>query len=320
MNRTFKKFIFAVQLVVIALISFSNVWAAGEIDPTFNGGAFQQPIRNVFVMKRQTDGKILIGGNFEVANGALRYGIARLNPDATVDTTFNPPDTLQGTIRAIAIQPDGKILIGGNFLIPLLTNWTVIARLNADGSFDNTFATPTTFQASPTQPNSVNDIALTADGKVVIAGNFIYNPPTGGAKSKFARLNVDGTTDAAFNPAGLFTDISDIEIQADGKIVGATTDGGSGSRFVKRFNPDGSEDTSFNALVTGSVNALKIQPDGKILIGGDFNFVNNTARVDAARLNTDGTLDTTFSITTSCLLYTSPSPRDRTRSRMPSSA
>lgn len=286
------------QTILIALALFSNVQAADEIDPTFNGGVFQQPIRNVFVMKLQTDGKILIGGNFEVANGALRYSIVRLNADSSVDTTFNPPDTLQGTIRAIAIQPDGKILIGGNFLIPLLTNWTYVARLNADGSFDNTFSTITTTQAFPSQSNSVYDIALAADGKVVIAGNFTYNPPTGGTKSKFARLNADGTTDAAFNPSGLFTDISDIEIQADGKIIGATTDGGSGSRFVKRFNVDGSEDTSFNALVSGSVNALKIQPDGKVLVAGNFQFVNNIARVDAARLNADGTLDTTFNITT----------------------
>jgi len=302
MKLTFKRIVFTAQLALIVLVSLSAVQAqAGAVDATFNGGAFIQPSRNVFVIKRQTDGKILIGGNFEVANGALRYSIARLNADSTVDPTFNPPDTLQGTIRAIAIQPDGKILIGGNFLIPLLTNWTYAARLNADGSFDNTFSTITTTQDPTGQTNAVRDIAVAADGKVLIAGSFIYTS-SNGSKARFARLNADGTTDAAFNPSGLFTDINDIEIQADGKIIGVTTDGGAGSRFIKRFNADGSEDSSFNALVTGSVNALKIQPDGKILIAGDFSFVNNVARVDAARLNADGTLDTAFNITTNGFL------------------
>ncbi len=296
-----KTVFFILQTILIALALFSTVQAAGEIDPTFNGGAFIQPIRRVFVIKRQPDGKILIGGDFEVANGSLKTSLARLNADGSVDETFNPPEII-GTIRAIAVQADGKVLIGGNFVIPLLTNGTIIARLNADGSFDFSFSTPTVPANSPGNPqNSTNDIVVAADGKVIIAGTFTYTFASG-TKTKFARLNADGTTDAAFNPAGLFTDINDIELQADGKIMGVTTDGGSGSRFIKRFNPDGTEDTSFNALVSGSVNAIKIQPDGKILIGGDFNFVNNFARVDAARLNTDGTLDVTFSITTSGII------------------
>ena len=275
-------------------VSFSTVQAAGEIDPTFNGGVVDQPNRHVYALKRQADGKILVGGDFETSNGNLSNSIARQNSDSTPDTTFNPPDLI-GTIRAIEIQSDGKILIGGNFVIPLLTNNTIIARLNVDGTFDYSFVAPTLPQADSSK--TVNDIAVSGDGKILIAGSFSYNPPSGAAKSKFARLNADGTTDTTFNPTGIFTNINDIELQPDGKIIGITTDGGSGSRFIKRFNADGTEDFSFNTLISGSVNALKLLPDGKILVGGDFGFVNNIARVNAARLNADGTLDTTFNIT-----------------------
>ncbi|HLM59808.1 MAG TPA: hypothetical protein VK308_03280, partial [Pyrinomonadaceae bacterium] len=272
----------------------------GAVDPAFNGGAvLTNGAVNVF--KRQIDGKILVGGSFEGFNGRAQNSVARLNADGTVDATFNPPNIV-GTIRAIEIQPDGKILIGGSFVIPLLTNNTFVARLNADGSFDNSFVAPTLFTADPN--NAAYDLAIAADGKIYVAGSFFYQIPNtpSATRSKFARFNSDGTLDTTFAPVGTFTDIYDIEIQPDGKVVGVMTDGGSNARFIKRFNADGTEDFSFNALVTGAsgtvrVNALKIQTDGKILIAGAFNLVNNTARVGAARLNANGTLDTAFNVT-----------------------
>ncbi len=290
-----------IQLTLLACAATSTAWAAGEVDQTFNGGAFYEPLY-VYDIKRQDDGKILVGGRFDVANGATRISIVRLNADLSVDTTFNPPHILQGTIRAIAIQPDGKILIGGNLLIPLLTNWTCLARLNSDGSFDNSFSTMTVVQDSTGQ-NAVYDLALSDDGKVVIAGKFSFNAPSGGTRSKFARMNADGSVDDTFNPPGPFVDIVDISIQPDGKIVGATIDGGGGSRFIKRYNVDGTEDTSFIALATGSVNAIKIESNGQIFVGGDFTFVNNEPRVDIARLNANGSLDTTFNLTTAGNAY-----------------
>ncbi len=140
------------------------------------------------------------------------------------------------------------------------------------------------------------DVVVTPDGKITIAGSFNLNGFSAGTRTNLARFNSDGTLDTTFNPAGLITSINDIEVTPEGKIVGITTDGGSGSRFVKRFNTDGSEDLSFNAIVTGQVNALKVQPDGKLLIGGLFSFVNNVARTNTARLNADGTLDTSFNV------------------------
>ncbi len=117
---TFKHYLVVFQTAFVLLMMVSGARAAGEIDPTFNGGVAQQPIRNIFALKRQNDGKILVGGNFEVANGALRYGIVRLNADSTVDQTFNPPDTLiLGVVRGIDIQPDGKIVIAGNMVVPV---------------------------------------------------------------------------------------------------------------------------------------------------------------------------------------------------------
>ena len=86
MNAAFRKIVFAAQLTLIAVFSHSIAQAqAGAIDQTFNGGVIQQPIRSVYVLKRQPDGKILVGGNFETAKCALRYGIVCLNTDYIVD-------------------------------------------------------------------------------------------------------------------------------------------------------------------------------------------------------------------------------------------
>ena len=85
---------FGVKLLIVFLFltGISTVFGAGELDPTFNASAYGQAVGPVQVFERQPDGKILIGGNFYDVNGVAAAGLARLNPDFTVDTTFHPPD------------------------------------------------------------------------------------------------------------------------------------------------------------------------------------------------------------------------------------
>ncbi|MCY7375081.1 MAG: FG-GAP-like repeat-containing protein [Pyrinomonadaceae bacterium] len=285
---------------LLLTVSFLTVRAAGEIDPTFNGGAFAQPTREAAVVARQPDGKILIGGNFVVVNGFLKLGIVRLNADDTLDTTFNAPP-LGGTILAFGFQTNGKIIVGGEFISSSVLN---IIRLNADGSRDTTFTPPINVS-----PNRVNDLVVRADDKILVGGGFQYFPVGGGSRRvHFARLNANGTNDDTFIPAMTTVPVQDIEVQPDGKIVGVATGGGD-TVFLRRFNADGSDDAAFTAAITTpggngqSLFTVKVQANGKILIGGSFTFVNNTAKVNLARLNADGSLDETFNTTSNGAIY-----------------
>src|SRR5207245_922133 len=94
-------------------------------------------IPNVLAVCVQPDGKVLIGGEFSNIDGVGRAGIARLNANGSLDTSFNPGNAL--SVYALALQPDGKILVGGDFTALNGTNATRIARLNTNGTVDMTF-------------------------------------------------------------------------------------------------------------------------------------------------------------------------------------
>ena len=272
------------------------VKAAGEIDTSFNAGVFRQPRGSATTVVAQPDGKVLIGGNFEVASGALRYSLVRVNTDGSADTSFNPPPLTDnsggdapGSVEAIALQADGKIIVAGSFRITGLSLEAPIVRLNADGSLDASF-----FASGAS--GVIKDVEIRADGKIFIAGSFNYTTPPSVRRANLARLNADGSPDETFNPPGVSLPIDDIAVQPDGKVIGfaAPAAPDMGGRFLRRLNEDGSPDTFFNTWVSGDVFSIKIQPDGKIIIGGWFGAANNTLRYIIARLNTDGSLDPTF--------------------------
>jgi uncharacterized delta-60 repeat protein len=265
----------------------------GAVDPTFQSGSGLNS--TVYAIALQADGKILIGGNFITYNATARSRVARLNADGSLDTSFNPGTGANNILRAIALQPDGKILIGGNFTTYNGVGRNRIARLNADGSLD------TTFLNTGTGANStVYAIAVQADGKVLIGGVFTgYN---GTARNSIARLNADGSLDTNFLNTGMGANsgsVNAVALQPDGKILIAgvfTSYNGVGRNRVARLNADGSLDTSFNpgTGANSAVYAVALQPDGKIFIGGFFSSYNGTSRDAIARLNADGSVDTTF--------------------------
>jgi len=256
----------------------------------------------------QPDGRIVIGGNFTSFNGASRYHIARLNPDGTVDTNFNPGLGVRGSgaiVWSLSLEPNGQIIIGGNFTSYNTNNILNVARLNPDGSLDTSF--------NPgSMDGTVNAVAVDAAGRVLMGGNFnsVWNVNSGG----IARLNVDGSLDTTFMPGvgtynkstGVADPVDAVVVQPNGQIL----IGGSFSAYqlltyngILRLNPDGSIDTTFQPgtgtynPVTGiadTVQAITLQPDGNILIGGNFQTFNQTRRIGIARLFNYGSVDTSF--------------------------
>jgi uncharacterized delta-60 repeat protein len=248
----------------------------------------------------QPDGKVLMGGRFSTVNGVARSGIARLNTDGSLDTTFqNGMAGLTLTVTpaaALALQPDGKVVVGGFFTTVNGVARTNIARLNADGSLD------TTFQNGMAGANGVVfALALQLDGKVLIGGFF--TTVNGTARSGIARLNSDGSLDTGFQngmAGASLPRVESISVQTDGRVLiggGFGTVNGVSRIHLARLQTDGSLDTTFlNGLAgpNGSVADLLVQPDSKVLVGGTFSSINGVARFRIARVNTDGSLDTTF--------------------------
>jgi len=266
-----------------------------NLDTTFAPPEIDNTIR---LLGLQNDGKVVIAGDFLRVGGLLRPHLARLNSDGSVDTSFAPALGLSGPVFAIAVQSDGKILVGGSFGAYPGTARNFFVRLNGDGSVDPSFLTLGF-------TSTVNTIQLQGDGKILVGGSFTnYFNLNGVAtpRARLARLNGDGTLDTTFNLiAGPNSTVGALGVQADGKVVAGgsfTTVGLTPTGGLARFNGDGSLDTGFTSSGgTGfnlSVNSIVVQADGRILAGGSFSTYGVAPINRLARLNSDGTLDTTF--------------------------
>jgi uncharacterized delta-60 repeat protein len=302
MKKRFYTIYIPILLLFCALSIRSQSFAqAGSNDPSFNSGDLGFGLgdgtnNNVFGLAIQPDGKILIGGAFGTYNTIGRNRVARVNSDGSIDASFTPGTGASNTVNTVALQADGKILIGGLFTTYNGTARNRIARLNTDGTLD------LSFNPGAGTDNTVSAIAIQPDGKILIGGNFTsYN---GTAINRIARLNSDGTLDASFVVgAGADNNVTEILLQPDGKIIiGGTflNYSGTAKNRITRLNTDGSIDAGFT-IGTGfnnAVSALAIQTDGKIIVGGGFTSYNGTARNRIIRLNTNGTLDASFTIGT----------------------
>ena len=287
------------KIIIAGLFTFFNGIARsriarlntdGSLDASFNSGTGANlPIQTCAI---QSDGKIIIGGDFTSFNGTAANRIARLNSNGSLDAGFNTGTGANITIQTIAIQSDGKIIISGDFISFNGTARNRVARLNTDGSLDVSF-TPGTGAN-----NTIRASAIQSDGKIIIGGDFItYN---GATRIRITRLNTDGSLDAGFNTgAGANNSIRTCAIQGDGKIVVGglfTSYNGTVASRIARLNTDGSLDAGFN-IGTGANNTIfsaNIQSDGKIIIGGGFTSYNGTTRNYITRLNTGGGLDAGF--------------------------
>jgi len=277
----------------------ARINADGSLDNTFDAGAGVNS--TAWTTLAQSDGKILVGGFFTNFYGTGQDKIGRLNADGSLDEAF---DTGLGINQAntwvytFAEQGDGKILVGGAFSVFNNENKSGLVRLNPDGSLDNTFNVE-----GVGFNQAVWDMAVQPDGKILAVGGFTnYN---GVARNRIARLNPDGSLDETFNigTGANFGPVYAVALQEDGKVLvgGSFTQiNGSPRSTIARLNADGSVDqdfvvgTGFNQIVRD----VKIQPDGKVLVVGNFTSYNGTPRVRMARLNSDGSLDETFEVGT----------------------
>lgn len=277
--------------------------ADGNLDSTFSDDGIQKMVLVnssdiPYSAIEQADGKlVVVGGNLTVNGNLGFFQIARYNSDGGLDSNFASSGRYSGvpagSATAVAIQPDGKIVVVGTY-----ANNFVAARFTRNGSLD-------TFNGSGGRVytdvgSGTIDIAKTvtvlSSGKILVAG-------TSNGDFALVRYNADGSLDTSFDTDGkLVTDLGGTETLnsmialADGKFLAAGTDGNNDMVLV-RFNSDGSLDTSFDSdgKVTTDLGgweegkSVAVQADGKILLAGssdtDFALV---------RYNTDGSLDTTF--------------------------
>nr|HMS44003.1 FG-GAP-like repeat-containing protein [Pyrinomonadaceae bacterium] len=185
---------------------FARLNLNGSVDSSFAHGLPNGRVLRVLV---QPDGKSIICGEFTQIGTANRGRIARFNVDGSLDETFNPAGGANGNVYDIDLQTDGKIVLGGTFsTLNGNAQADKIGRLNADGSFDTSFA-----QSVNT---TVQTVKVQTDGKVLIGG-LIANVG-GGLREKLARLNANGSLDLTFN-ASANALVFDINLQSDGKIL-----------------------------------------------------------------------------------------------------
>ena len=233
------------------------------------------------------------------------------SPDNTFGTNgkvFTSFGTSTDASTAIAVQSDGKIVLGGySFNGPNFD--FALARYNINGTLDNTFDLDGKVTTGiGTSNDYILAISIQSDGKIVAAGYSNIGSPTDFA---LARYNSDGSLDNTFDGDGKLTthingnDFANaVSIQSDGKIV---VTGRSNTDFsLARYNTDGSLDNTFDGdgilttrISTSGIDeakAIAIQSDGKIVVAGETGFTFNAANDDfaLARYNTDGSLDNTF--------------------------
>lgn len=264
----------------------------------------------IYALGVQADKKLIIGGNFNAVGSVSKNRIARLNLDGTLDTTFDANCGFDGAIRAIAIQPDGKILVAGDFTayIPLVSapvNRYRIARLNSNGTLDTTFAGAYGFNST------VYDIELQNDGKILAGGDFTNwgnQSPSGSSERptnriKIARLNADGTIDLGFNPGAGFVEMDGVNnvakvytlsvYDSNTIFVGGeflSYNGSTRNRLCMVNLPDATINTSFDAGVgpDDPVFGHTKETNGNIVIVGKFKTFNSVIVNGVKRISPTG--------------------------------
>lgn len=257
--------------------------ADGTLDTTFApaGGADGE----VSDLEIQSDGRIVIVGSFSAVNGVARSRVARLNGDGSLDTSFNPGTGPNGAVYGLALQADGRILIGGQFWRVGTNSINRIARLKADGSFDDTFS-------SPLPDNGyIEDIRVNAtDGSIYL----------GGGTRRFMKLSAAGAV-LFDNNFRFDSDVLALRLQPDGKVLAGgffTSFSGASRPHLARFNSDGTLDPAFapGAGANTTVRDFALQPDGRILVVGDFTSYQGTNRGRILRLENDQRLPPAFTL------------------------
>ncbi len=294
------------SLVVVLAGTNGPVRAAdGTLIRTFDAQVQEGTILKALVLP---DGKIVLGGRYLKIQGQSAPAYARLQANGVLDPTFasdQPSKNEIGEVSAMAYQPDGKLLVGGYF---------GIRRVNTDGTLDSTFRTTIEMPDNlGSDDYSIREIAVLPDGKVLLAGRF--SKVNGTSRQGLARVDSSGNLDQGFQPGTGVGNVLALKTLDNGQIlIGQLNLGATLARLsdgLMLLNADGSVDRSFYAGIDLSVQAIEVQPDGKIVIAGDFTQVGGdwcqvgsganytycgirTSRVYLARLLSNGTVDVSF--------------------------
>jgi len=296
--------------------------ADGTLDTTFGQSGFgvltiPNGTGQLYSVALQPDGKIVASGTGKI-QGNYQALVVRLNADGSMDTSFGTggivlidPSTGDDNGFAVAVQPDGKIVTAGNAQPnpTSSTMRTLIIRLAADGALDTTFDGDGVVQL--TSGPIARAVLVQSDGMVVVAGE---DANSHGAFT-LARVNDDGSLDATFGTAGVvktspsgmyFNDIRDAVLLPDGRILAVGTTGvGPSYRstpVLLQYTTTGALDPTFgvNGLVAtdlpesgGSGDAVALQDDGKILVGGAIHIPGGSKSI-VSRYTAGGQLDATF--------------------------
>jgi len=269
----------------------------GTIDNTFNvGTGFNSIVRDLRI---QSDGKVIAVGSFTTYSGSSVNGIVRLNISGTIDNTFNVGVGLQSvtTPEHSLIQPDGKIVVVGQFTTYSGSTSNRVVRINTDGTRDTTFNIGTGFNSNP------QAVSIQSDGKIVCVGGFTSY--SGSAGNSITRINTNGTKDNTLNIGTGTSSTGGVQVlvQPDGKIIFTgnwASYSGSSSNGIVRLNPSGSVDTTFAhppssyGMTSTIPNALKIDNEGRIYMGGAFTTYSGSLVNRIVRLTPSGSIDTTF--------------------------
>jgi len=248
----------------------------------------------------QPDDKLVIWGRAYVVDDRAKGTIARLNPDGTVDNTFNYCACLLRTVVNVALQPDGKFLVAGEDKALQAS----VVRMNADGSPDSS----STWRVSVVE--NANTFArvreILPDGKALIEV-VLFESAVSRRSFRIYRVNQDGSRDALFNTVIVAEANRDTWLTAfvsNGQIYLGIWDGflSSGEMNpvrLRRFNPDGTEDLSwtqpsFTGAYFDGIHGIAVQPDGALIIAGDFDTVNGVDKKSLARLLPSGAVDSSF--------------------------
>ena len=274
-----------------AASAFGRLRPDGSADPAFHPGGGASA--SVYAVAVQVDGRILLGGDFTSVGGQPAQYLARLDPDGSPDPTFRGASSLNGAVRALVLQPDGRILVGGRFTSVEGAPRGYFARLLSDGQLDGSFGTGTGANSF------VRAIALeTNSGAIWIGG--VFSRVDGEPRGRAARLGRDGAVDPAFRPGlGFDGEVRAILSDLDGgAVLGGdfTHYDGTSRPHLARLLATGSLDPAFSAgtVTNGRVRALARQADGRILVAGAFSVVQQASRSGLARVLRDGTFDPEF--------------------------
>ena len=275
--------------------------SSGTLDTTFSTDGMLTTDFNGdwdygYAVAVQTDGKIIVAGTSTNSSSGEDFTLARYNSDGTLDTTFSTDGMVTTDFfgdsdggYAIALQPDGKIVVAGNaYDAGWYRDHFALARYNSDGTLDTTFGGDGKVAIEISiYGDQVRAVILQPDGKIVLAG--YSNTRYAGWNFALARFTSTGSLDTTFGSGGIVTTSigtdSDrayaVALQPDGKIVmtGYSYNDINGQVIpLVRYTSAGTLDATFgvNGIVTfdfggewDSGNALAIQPDGKIIVAGD---------------------------------------------------